>query len=47
MAANRVTPLSKLGSQSPLFRRQRERLQILEALMHQIEGFVNELCCLF
>jgi hypothetical protein len=47
MTPNRITPLAELLSQGTLLSGQGQRLQGLKALMHQIEGVVDQLGSLF
>jgi hypothetical protein len=43
MAPTGMAPFSKFLSQGPLLGRQRLGLEVLEALVHQIQGVVDEL----
>jgi hypothetical protein len=42
VATFRVTPLAKLLCQGVLLPGERLGLEILEALMHQVEGFIDQ-----
>ena len=43
MTTNRMAPLAKFLRECPVLTPQRESLQILETLVHQVEGVVDQL----
>ncbi len=47
MAAGGLAPLPEFGGQGPVFVIEGLRFQIQQALMHQIEGVVDQLGSLF